>query len=100
MKFTSVSALSMLALPILAAATTTPTTPASECNVSNLKCCNSTQESDALTGPVTTILGLLGISLSDLKISKMKTKSYKITRCHLPKLPSGLRIHTLRDRKW
>ncbi|KAF9457569.1 fungal hydrophobin-domain-containing protein [Collybia nuda] len=71
MKFTSASALAVLALPLLTAATvlprtTTPTTPASQCNVSNLKCCNSTQESDALLPPVTTLLGLLGINLSDL----------------------------------
>ncbi|KAF9457570.1 fungal hydrophobin [Collybia nuda] len=66
MKFTSASVITMLALPLLSAATTTPTTPASECDVDNLKCCNSTQESDALTPPLTTLLGLLGVNLSDL----------------------------------
>ncbi|KAF9461136.1 fungal hydrophobin-domain-containing protein [Collybia nuda] len=64
--FARTSVITMLALSLLAAANTTPTTPASQCNTGNLSCCNSSQESDALTGPVASLLQLLGISLGSL----------------------------------
>ena len=65
------SALTTLALAGFAAATAvrrtgTPTTPASQCNTADLKCCNSTQESDSLTGPVTALLGLLGVNVGSI----------------------------------
>ncbi|KAF9461137.1 fungal hydrophobin-domain-containing protein [Collybia nuda] len=69
--FARTSVIAMLALPLLAAATvlprtTTPTTPASQCNTGDLSCCNSTQESNALTGPVAALLALLGIDLGSI----------------------------------
>ncbi|KAF9457575.1 fungal hydrophobin [Collybia nuda] len=64
--FARTSAIAMFALPLLAAATTTPTTPASQCNTGDLSCCNSSQESSALTGPVISLLQLLGIDLGSL----------------------------------
>ncbi|KAF9465657.1 fungal hydrophobin-domain-containing protein [Collybia nuda] len=68
---TSTVVVAVLALPLLAAATvlprtTTPTTPASQCNTSNISCCNSSQESSALTGPVAALLGLLGIDIGSI----------------------------------
>ncbi|KAF8895198.1 fungal hydrophobin-domain-containing protein [Infundibulicybe gibba] len=58
-------------LPLLAAATavprtTTPTTPASQCNTGDLQCCNSTQESSSTNASLTSLLGLLGVVLSGL----------------------------------
>ncbi|KAF8895182.1 hypothetical protein BD779DRAFT_1668511 [Infundibulicybe gibba] len=58
-------------IPLLAAATavprtTTPTTPASQCNTGDLQCCNSTQESSNTNAAVTTLLGLLGVVIGDL----------------------------------
>ncbi|KAF9465665.1 hydrophobin [Collybia nuda] len=69
--FTRTSAIAILPLPLLAAATVlprtnTPTTPASQCNTGDLSCCNSTQESSALTGPVAALLGLLGIDIRSI----------------------------------
>ncbi|KAF9461029.1 fungal hydrophobin [Collybia nuda] len=64
--FSRIPVIFMLAFSLLAAATTTPTTPASQCNTNNLRCCNSKQESDSLTGPVSALLTTLGINLSAL----------------------------------
>ncbi|KAF9456276.1 hydrophobin-251, partial [Collybia nuda] len=63
--FSRISAIAVLALPLLAAATT-PTTPASQCNTSDLQCCNSKQESDSLTWPIVTLLTGLGINVGAL----------------------------------
>ncbi|TFK33650.1 fungal hydrophobin-domain-containing protein [Crucibulum laeve] len=64
-------ALSILALPILAAAiavprTTPPTTPASQCNTGDLQCCNSTEDSSNLSEGLLGTLGGLGINVSSI----------------------------------
>ncbi|KAF8895194.1 fungal hydrophobin-domain-containing protein [Infundibulicybe gibba] len=58
-------------LPLLAAATavprtTTPTTPASQCNTGDLQCCNSSQESSDTSAGLNTLLSLLGVVVGDL----------------------------------
>ncbi|KAF8873234.1 fungal hydrophobin-domain-containing protein, partial [Infundibulicybe gibba] len=58
-------------IPILAAATavprtTTPTTPASQCNTGGLQCCNSSQESSNTDLGLTSLLGLLGVVVGAL----------------------------------
>ncbi|KAF9558277.1 fungal hydrophobin [Agrocybe pediades] len=66
---------SALAFATLAAATVTPvrrddalvnraSIPASQCNTSDIQCCNSVQTADS--DPVTALLGLLGIVLQDV----------------------------------
>ncbi|KAF4618850.1 hypothetical protein D9613_009768 [Agrocybe pediades] len=71
MQFKLVSA---LAFASLAAATVTParrggsgggaTIPASQCNTSNIQCCNSVQAANS--DPVTALLGLLGVVIGDI----------------------------------
>ncbi|KAF8870415.1 fungal hydrophobin-domain-containing protein [Infundibulicybe gibba] len=58
-------------IPLLAAATavprtTTPTTPASQCNTGGLQCCNSSQESSNTDLGLTSLLGLLGVVVGAL----------------------------------
>ncbi|KAF8884852.1 fungal hydrophobin-domain-containing protein, partial [Infundibulicybe gibba] len=58
-------------IPLLAAATavprtTTPTTPASQCNTGGLQCCNSSQESSNADLGLTSLLGLLGVVVGAL----------------------------------
>ena len=66
------SALTTLALAGFAAATavrrtgTPPTIPASQCNTGPIQCCNSAQETNSLTAPVTALLGLLGVVVGDI----------------------------------
>ncbi|KAF8976138.1 hypothetical protein BDQ17DRAFT_1395174 [Cyathus striatus] len=52
-----------LALATFAAATGTPI-PASQCTTGNLQCCNST--GTAKNSAISTLLGLLGIVISDI----------------------------------
>ncbi|KAF8868515.1 fungal hydrophobin-domain-containing protein [Infundibulicybe gibba] len=61
-------------IPILAAATavprtTTPTTPASQCNTGGLQCCNSSQESSNTDLGLTSLLGLLGVVVGALTVT-------------------------------
>ena len=77
--------ISLLALPILAAATPNPgaaggvptttvsipplptgTQPASQCNTEKLQCCDSVQQSDSSS--VSTLLGLLGVVLQGVAV--------------------------------
>ncbi|KAF8895186.1 fungal hydrophobin-domain-containing protein [Infundibulicybe gibba] len=70
--FARTSTIALFAMiPLLAAATavprtTTPTTPASQCNTGDLQCCNSTQESSNTSVGLTSLLGLLGVVIGDL----------------------------------
>ncbi|KAF8895201.1 hypothetical protein BD779DRAFT_1466668 [Infundibulicybe gibba] len=67
MMFTRASTFALLAaLPLLAAATTTPATPASQCNTGGLQCCQSTQESSSPTPALNSLFGLLGIVVGSL----------------------------------
>ncbi|KAF8895187.1 fungal hydrophobin-domain-containing protein [Infundibulicybe gibba] len=70
--FARTSTIALFAMiPLLAAATavprtTTPTTPASQCNTGDLQCCNSTQESSNTNASLTSLLGLLGVVVGSL----------------------------------
>ncbi|ESK86849.1 hydrophobin [Moniliophthora roreri MCA 2997] len=68
----------LMAFTVLAAATCTPTTvtvtppastatqPASQCNTGPIQCCNSVQS--ASSTPASNVLGLLGVTLTDLNV--------------------------------
>ncbi|KAM5537113.1 hypothetical protein V8D89_009259 [Ganoderma adspersum] len=61
--FARAAAFSLLALPLFAAATPTVLRRDS-CNTGDIQCCNSVQDSNSTA--ITTLLGLLGVSASDV----------------------------------
>ncbi|KAK0434465.1 hydrophobin 2 [Armillaria borealis] len=66
--FARVSAFTLLALPLLATATVVlPRTDGAACSATGTaQCCTSTQSSSNLSPSLTTLLGLLGVVISDL----------------------------------
>ncbi|PBK61815.1 fungal hydrophobin [Armillaria solidipes] len=66
--FARISTFILLALPILATATTVlPRTDGGACGASGtVQCCQSTQSPSNLSPNVTSLLGFLGVAISDL----------------------------------
>ncbi|PBK61817.1 fungal hydrophobin [Armillaria solidipes] len=66
--FARISTFTLLALPLLATATSVlPRTNGAACSATGTaQCCDSTQSSSNLTPSVTTLLGFLGVVISDL----------------------------------